>query len=289
MANVLVTGGAGSMGQLVCATLAAAGHRVTAFDLASANFAPLEGIEGVSTVAGDLGSRTDLEAAVAGTEHIVHLAAILPPVADARPELARAVNVDGTRNLVDAVAGTAPSARIIFSSSVSVYGRPGGEAVTGADAPLNPDDVYATTKAEAEDIVRESGLEWVALRISGVAVPVFQDPPEAWPFLAGQPIEFVHRDDAVAAIAGAVDSPEAAGNVYNISGGETWRMTGAQYVADYFNMIEVDPADAVYQSQPGHFSYYDPGDGPETLGYRNNTYPDYLKQLQADIDRLMAG
>jgi nucleoside-diphosphate-sugar epimerase len=276
------------MGRLVCRGLSAAGHGVTALDLASADFAGLAGIERVTPLHGDLGKPTELEAAARGADCVVHLAAILPPVADARPELARRVNVDGTRNLVEAVAKVSPSARIVFSSSVSVYGKPSGGGVITTGAPVNPDDVYAQTKAESEALVRDCGLEFVALRISGVAIPVFQEPPAAWPFLADQRIEFVHRDDAVSAIVNAAGSAGAANRVYNISGGETWRMTGAKYVADYFNMIEVDPASAVYQDEPGHFAFYDGADGPQSLRYRNNPYPEYLNQLQADIDRLMA-
>ena len=283
-----MTGGAGSMGRLVCKCLAATGHDVTALDLASANFSELEGIERVSPLTGDLGNRTELEAALRGAECVVHLASILPPVADARPDLAEAVNVTGTRNLVDVMTKVSPSARIVFSSSVSVYGKASGNGVIAVDSPFNPDDVYSKTKAESEIIVRECGLEFVALRISGVAIPVFQEPPGAWPFLKGQEIEFVHRDDAVSAIVNAVDSAAAANNVYNISGGDSWRMTGGQFVTDYFNMIEVDVTEAAYQDTPGHFSFYKAADGPEALRYRNNPYPEYLTQLRAEIERLVA-
>jgi hypothetical protein len=66
-------------------------------------------------------------------------------------------------------------------------------------------------------------------------------------------------------------------------------MTGVEYVADYFNMIEVDPAGAVYQSGPGHFSWYADEGGNGALDYQQNSYPQFLAQLQGDIDRLMAG
>jgi len=58
--------------------------------------------------------------------------------------------------------------------------------------------------------------------------------------------------------------------------------------ADYFNMIEVDPDDAVYQDEPGHFSWYVDEGGNNVLGYQQNSYTSYLEQLQDDIDRLMA-
>jgi hypothetical protein len=73
----------------------------------------------------------------------------------------------------------------------------------------------------------------------------------------------------------------------NVSGGASWRTTGAKYVADYFEMIEVDPADAIYQSEPGHFASYSEQGGNAALEYQQNSYPQYLEQLQADIDRMM--
>ena len=127
------------------------------------------------------------------------------------------------------------------------------------------------------------------LRISGVAIPVFQEPPAAWPFLPDQKIEFIHRDDAVTAITSAVTAElTAADRIINVSGGLTWRIKGSQYVADYFEMIEVDPAEAIYQSTAGHFAWYSDEGGNNALKYQNNSYPDYLAQLQGDIDHLMA-
>jgi len=142
---------------------------------------------------------------------------------------------------------------------------------------------------ESEQIVVNSGLDSYVLRTSGVSVPVFQEPPDEWPFTPDQRIEFVHRDDAVNAVVSDVTAElDDATRAVNVCGGLTWRMTGAKYVADYFNMIEVDPADAVYQSAPGHFSWYADEGGNSWLEYRQNSYPQFLAQLQSDIDRLMA-
>ncbi len=289
--KVLVTGGAGSMGQLVCARLAANGHAVLAFDLPAANFTDLPA--GVMPLPGDLTSAEDVAAAVSGVDAVVHLAAILPPVADQQVELARRVNVGGTMIIVDAMTKHAPASRLVFSSSVSVYGAPGDDAEIVSDTtvghPYRPDDNYAKTKAESEQIVVNSGLDSCILRISGVSIPVFQEPPAEWPFLPDQQIEFVHRDDAVSAIvAGVTAELNGSTRIINVCGGPSWRMTGAKYVADYFNMIGVDPDDAVYQSAPGHFSWYADEGGQTALGYQQNSYEQYLEQLQGDIDRLMA-
>ena len=46
--------------------------------------------------------------------------------------------------------------------------------------------------------------EAVILRISGISMPSIQSPPEVWPFMADQRIEFIHRDDVVTALCAAI-------------------------------------------------------------------------------------
>ena len=169
---ILVTGGAGSMGRLVIRELRNAGKRIRAFDLPSADFSPFDSDPEIEVAAGDITSPSDVVAAVDGVETLIHLAAILPPFSEASPELTNHVNVEGTKVLLEGMGRLSPSARVVFSSSVSVYGCPSqpGRIVT-ADDPMTPDDHYAQSKAVSEDVVRESGLDWVALRISGVSVP----------------------------------------------------------------------------------------------------------------------
>jgi len=288
---VLVTGGAGSMGRLVVARLVGLGMSVRAFDLPSVNFTGLEGKPGVEIARGDLTRPEDLASAVKGIDAVVHLAAVLPPVADRNPALTEKVNVVGTRALVGAVFAGAPRARFVFSSSVSVYGdttsaRPGQRGIT-VDQPAAPDDVYARSKADSERLVRESPLDWVVLRISGVAVPAFQEPPAAWPFLADQRVEFVHRDDAVSAIVAAVDASTKPRVVYNVAGGQDWRMTGRDYAGDYLELVGVERGEAAYQSSPGHFDWYETSTSQAALRYQDTPYRTYLSQIRAELERLM--
>ena len=287
---ILVTGGAGSMGRLVIRELRNAGKSIRAFDLPSADFSPFDSDPEIEVAAGDITSPSDVAATVDGVETLIHLAAILPPLSEANPELTNHVNVEGTRALLEGMGRLSPSARVVFSSSVSVYGRPSqpGRILT-ADDPMTPDDHYAQSKAVSENVVRESGLDWIALRISGVSVPVFQEPPAEWPFRPDQQIEFVHRDDAVSALISAADPSVPTGQPHIVSGGPSWRMTGARYVEDFFRLVEVDPEDAVYQSDPGHFAWYDTSESQDQLSYQNTAYSEYLDQLSANIEALMAG
>ena len=285
MSNVLVTGGAGSMGRLVSENLINDGHQVNIFDLPQANY---EGFDSSKTkiFKGNLND-SSIEESIMGVDTVIHLAAILPPTANINLELTEKVNVEGTRNLLSSIEKIDPNIHIIFSSSVSIYGKNLDNSTIHLDNPANPDDHYAKTKYDSEVLVERSNINHTILRISGVSIPVFQEPPSEWPFLPNQKIEFIHRDDVVTSICNSVNNKEAYGQMFNISGGKSWQITGEKYVKDYFEILEVDMENAVYQKEEGHFSWYESSKSNKILQYQNNNYENYLAQIRQDLNNLM--
>ena len=285
MSNVLVTGGAGSMGRLVSENLINDGHQVNIFDLPQANY---EGFDNSKTkiFKGNLND-SSIEESIMGVDTVIHLAAILPPTANINLELTEKVNVDGTRNLLSSIEKIDPNIHIIFSSSVSIYGKNLDNSTIHLDNPANPDDHYAKTKYDSEVLVEQSNINHTILRISGVSIPVFQEPPSEWPFLPNQKIEFIHRDDVVTSICNSVNNKEAYGQMFNISGGKSWQITGEKYVKDYFEILEVDMENALYQKEEGHFSWYESSKSNKILQYQNNNYENYLAQIRQDLNNLM--
>ena len=285
MSNVLVTGGAGSMGRLVSENLINDGHQVNIFDLPQANY---EGFDTSKTkiFKGNLND-SSIEESIMGVDTVIHLAAILPPTANINLELTEKVNVHGTRNLLSCIEKINPNIHIIFSSSVSIYGKNLDNSTIHLDNPANPDDHYAKTKYDSEVLVEQSNINHTILRISGVSIPVFQEPPSEWPFLPNQKIEFIHRDDVVTSICNSVNNKEAYGQMFNISGGKSWQITGEKYVKDYFEILEVDMKNAVYQKEEGHFSWYESSKSNKILQYQNNNYENYLAQIRQDLNNLM--
>ena len=285
MSNVLVTGGAGSMGRLVSEKLINDGHQVNIFDLPQANY---EGFDNsrIKIFKGNLND-SSIEESIMGIDTVIHLAAILPPTANINLELTEKVNVDGTRNLLNCIEKINPNIHIIFSSSVSIYGKNLDNSTIHLDNTANPDDHYAKTKYDSEVLVERSNINHTILRISGVSIPVFQEPPSEWPFLPNQKIEFIHRDDVVTSICNSVNNEEAYGQMFNISGGKSWQITGERYVKDYFEILEVEMENAVYQKEEGHFSWYESSKSNKILQYQNNNYENYLAQIRQDLNNLM--
>ena len=287
---VLITGGAGSVGRQLAGMLLEDGRSVRIFDLPFMDFAGLEGEEGVEVVKGDITDAAAVSSAVAGVAGVLHLAAILPPNSEKDRDFTFRVNVDGTRNIVEGMKAGSPEASLVFTSSISTYGDTSGE-----EPPVTIEhqqgaiDVYADSKIAGEEIVISSGVNYVILRIASIAVPAFLEPPEPWPFTSEQRVEMIHRDDVADALRNAVDSGEAVGKVFNIAGGSSWRLTGKDYVEDFFNVMGAPVDMAVYREDPGWNDWYDTEESQRILRYQNRSYDDYCGQMKAIVEEMMAG
>ena len=224
MERVLITGGAGSIGGDLSRRLSEAGFKVRILDLPIANFDSLEGISGLEIATGDITKEDDLKKALAGVDTVVHLAAVLPPESEVDQEKTFVVNIDATKKIVEILKPGA-SARIVFASSVTTYGDTSGEnpPITTSH-PQKPVSIYARSKIEAEKIICSSGCPYTILRISGISIPAFLEPPEVWPFTPSQRMEFINRMDVVNALFQSIIRNEAKETVLNIAGGNSWQM-----------------------------------------------------------------
>lgn len=173
--TVLVTGAFGLVGSATVKQLATTGQDVVATDLdIAANRKKAAGLPaGVQVRYADLTDPSAVDALVADVAPavIIHLAAVIPPMCYARPQLARKVNVDGTANLLRAAEKQPKPPRFILASSIAVYGPRNPHKITDvltADTPVNPADIYGAHKVEAENLVRAAKLDWVILRLGGV-------------------------------------------------------------------------------------------------------------------------
>lgn len=287
-APVLVTGGAGSVGKLVARQLLCMGYTVRILDLPGLDYSDYGGRDGIEILKGDITKSDCVEAAVQDIGAVIHLAALLPPASERNRELTFAVNIEGTVRLAEALRKANPAAPFIFSSSVSTYGdTTGTEQLVTVDHPQRALDIYAESKIIAERLLLESYPNASILRISGISVPSVRSPPEVWPFMADQKVEFVHRDDVATALCNAVQSKEAAGRTFNIAGGDTWHTTGQAYVKDYFDLLGVPIEEAHFQERPGWCDWYDTDDSQRILSYQKTAYQAYLGQIQSEIDKMM--
>ena len=165
-ASVLVTGASGFLGRHVCAALLRQGVAVRGLvRRPEASLVP--GV--VARLATGLDDRDALRNAVQGVEGVVHLAARVHQSAGPGDEAGhRAVNLEGTKNLLAASAG-ANVKSFVFFSSVKVMGESSQTPWTERDVPA-PASAYGVTKLEAEAAVRG------AAQSHGMHAPVLRLP-----------------------------------------------------------------------------------------------------------------
>ena len=286
---VLVTGGAGSVGRMLVEKLVADGQPVRIFDLPFMDFDGLEDRDGIEIVKGDITDAAQVADALKGVNSVVHLAALLPPNSERDRDRTFGVNVGGTENIIKAMEAGAQDATLIFTSSISTYGNTVDEKPpVRVDHPQSAIDIYADSKIVGERMVRESSLNWIAMRIAGIMVPAFMEPPSPWPFVAEQRVEMVHRDDVVDALFASVGAPEAANKVLNIAGGPTWQIHGEDYARDFYGFMGAPFEDVDYRESPGWVDWYDTEESQRLLQYQNRSYQHYSDEMHAIVEALMA-
>ncbi len=185
---------------------------------------------------GDLTDYGAVEAGVREAQYVLHLGALVSPVADDCPERAWEVNVGGVRNLIRAVQALPdPGAvRLVMAGSVAETGDrtpPRHWGRVGDPVRVSQYDEYGQSKVAAERLLVDSGLpRWVWLRQSGIfhaGVLGIRDPIMTHVPLDGV-MEWASDTDSARLLANICEgeAPEHLWRqVYNIGGGESWRLT----------------------------------------------------------------
>ncbi len=229
--TALITGANGFIGSQVLRRLAAAGVQVRALVRRGLTALPARNVE---RRWGDVTHPESVRAAVSGCDVVFHCA-----WGGDSLDQARRINVEGTRNVVSAAAGTGVR-RVVHLSSMAVHGYVLPPVLT-EDAPLNfRSDAYGISKAEGEvaafECGRASGVEVVALRptlVYGPRAPLWvlayceRVKCEQIALIDGGRglANLVYVDDLVDAMLLAAERPRVAGEAFLISGAHpvTWR------------------------------------------------------------------
>jgi nucleoside-diphosphate-sugar epimerase len=274
--KVLITGGAGTLGRCVAEKLLKRNYGVRIFDLQSFDCNVVSGGSRFEVVRGDICDPDALTRVTGDVDWVIHLAAILPPISENDPNLAKAVNIHGTRQLLKVLGKGIP---IVFASSVAVYGVPRSKIVD-IDHPTKPIDYYGETKLQNEREIEASGRKSAVLRISGISVPALLEIPRPWFFTRKQRLQFVHLADAATAVANCVDNKNAVGHIFHIAGDDSWRMLGEDYSNAICNAFDIPPESASYLKEPSWPGWYDTRLSQAVFDYQHQCFEKFIEQLR---------
>jgi UDP-glucose 4-epimerase len=146
--KILVTGGAGYIGSVLVNKLIEQGHEVNVIDDLSNGFR--ENIDRrAKFTEGSILDKGNLNQALEGVEVVYHLAAkIRVEEGEAKPELYKKVNIEGTLDLIKACMDKKIN-KFIFASTAAVYGDP-EEFPVNENSKTNPVNIYGATKLEID-------------------------------------------------------------------------------------------------------------------------------------------
>jgi nucleoside-diphosphate-sugar epimerase len=176
--RVVITGGAGFVGKKLAQRLLQRGELGSApigelvlFDVAAAD---LPADKRLRSVTGDIADCAAVKELIGrSTDTVFHLAAVVSAQAEAEFETGMRINLDGTRAVLDACREAGNTPKVIFASSIAVYGGDMPEEITDATA-LTPQTSYGTQKAVGEllvsDYSRKGFIDGRALRLPTIVV-----------------------------------------------------------------------------------------------------------------------
>jgi nucleoside-diphosphate-sugar epimerase len=182
--KVVITGGAGFLGKKLAQRLLDQGtlvgpsgkpERIDELVLFDVVQSPIgKGDPRVTSIAGDIADKAQVELLIGNdTDSVFHLAGVVSAGAEADFDLGWRVNLDGTRLVLEACRSLPRPARLVFTSSIAVYGGDLPNPVTDATI-LTPRTSYGAQKAASEllinDYTRKGYLDGRCLRLPTITV-----------------------------------------------------------------------------------------------------------------------
>ncbi len=239
MKKVLVTGAGGTVGlQVVRFLLSEGKYEITVLELKNKHIykrlKPYR--KRLNIVFGDINDYNIIDALVKDHDVVIHLAGVLPPLANVREDLCKEIDYNGTKTIVDAIKNYNPDCYLLYSSSTSVYGMQKEYEDITVKTPSNLDDYdfYSKCKLDSENYIKKNLKHYTIFRLAYI----LGDPgPEnlIYSIVANSNCELLSAEDAGYAFVAAIDFDKQLNKkVYNVSGGEKFRTKYSSYLIQVF-------------------------------------------------------
>jgi nucleoside-diphosphate-sugar epimerase len=310
--KVLLTGPCGRVGFTTALRLLEAGHQVRCFETRNDFISHPRGFNEACEsllrsrglhyewIWGDIRNAEDILGAVANdVDAIIHHAAItLPGQCEEEWEYCWDVNYYGTLNVIDAIRASSRSPKLVYSSSVAVYGFPGAQGKTFLETDRLPSTcTYAATKVASELAIRRSGINYSIMRMASCgdvaaphlflnSLPQMQERGKKETKLktAASPAHFISRDDVNTAYLNALDNAQSDHGIFNIAGPEDCRTTFGEIRAEMAATLGGQPpSEDDWGQNPYPQGYYDISHSDANLHYARTSKAGIMKNIADSV------
>ena len=293
--KVLLTGAAGNVGFETLKSLINKNNDVTVLELNNRKTKrKLKKFKDkVNIVYGSINDSDLIMELIKDKDVVIHLAAIIPPLADKNKELTKRVNYDGTKNIVDAIMKNGNKAFLVYSSSISVYGDRVKDYNICVDdeLKLSDDDYYAEIKIKTEDMIKRSGINYTIFRLTGImGHPMLDSLMFHMPL--DTKIEFISNVDTGYAFSESIyHIDELKNKVFNLGGGKKFRTTYEEFLKKMFDIYGLDYKyinKRAFATRNFHCGFYSDTDLLNNiLHFQRDTLDTYFQRVNKETSKLV--
>ena len=240
---------------------------------------------------GNITRPEDVQAAIDNVDCVIHMAAILPPTAYEKPELAFRVNVGGTTNLVEAIKKSGRKIPLIYTSSAAAFGPTprATELLCPEKTDSHPVGPYGESKHEAEKVIKQAGIDYLILRLTATMYLSFEfsDFKRMFTVPLTNRVEYCHPYDTARAIVNAIVNFDLLkGETLIIAGGASQRMLYKEMLKKMLGVYGLPlPPDHKFTLEPYYLDWYDTSRSQRLLHYQQKTFEDFIKDLAEQINK----
>ena len=222
MKKVLVTGASGVVGiQTIKFLLSEGKYEITALDLRNKNSQKKlkKYRRRINIIYGDINDKVLIEALVKDQDYIIHLASVMPPIADIKKGLSDNIEYLGTENIIKAINYYNPECFLVYASSTTIYGKT-EKATVKTESNVTEVDYYSKTKLKTEELIKKKIKNYTIIRL-----PLVLCNPRSGAFMynvrKNSIVEAITDNDAAYLFASSLNYTEKLNKkIWNAGGGE---------------------------------------------------------------------
>jgi len=239
MKKVLVTGAGGTVGLQVIRYLLSEGkYEITALELKDKHvYKRLKRFrKRINIVYGDVADAALIDALIKEHDVVIHLAGVLPHLANVREDLCKEIDLKGTIQIVESIRDYNPDCYLLYASSTSIYGKQDKYDSINVKSKMNVDesDYYSKYKIDAEEYIKKNIKNYSIFRLAYVmGDPCYES--LIYNVVPNMNMEFVSAQDVGYAFVKAIElKKELNKKIFNVSGGERFRDNYYNFLINVF-------------------------------------------------------
>lgn len=241
MKNIVITGAAGTIGKKVIKYLLMEGkYNITAIDLKTGHNKHIlsKYKKRIDIIYADITNDTVFEEVIKKSDFVIHLAGVMPPLADFNKNLCYSGDYKGTENIVRIIDFFNPNCYLLYASSTSVYGSQKSEDVS-VNTKCNEESLgfYAKNKLNSENIIKNKLKNYSIFRLPIILCNPIEE-NYMFSYKSNAKFEVVSDEDAGYMFARAIDKIDKLNKkTFNVGGGKTCITTGSKLNNDILKNI----------------------------------------------------